>query len=355
MKRERARIGVIGTGWWATFAHLPSLSQYADAELIGVADVNVAKARQAAERFGAEAAFGDHRALLDLKPDGVVIATPHDTHFELARDALQVGCDVMIEKPMVVDPAHGRELVTLARKKGCNLHVGYPYPYTRHSQLLRSMIRDGELGDLLFAASLFATSPYQFYRGNTEFAGDPADGAMWGPGKDTYSDPARGGGQMLTQVTHSASLLFFLTGLRPAEVHAFTGNYDTRVDVWDAVNFRTRDGVTASVASVGAVPLTQKPVEEHRIFGGKGYALIDTAKGTLAIFFEDGSVREETPLSEAERYPLHQTSRQLVDVILGRSPVVVSGDLGLLTVEFLAAALEAARSGRVVAMPDERL
>ena len=35
---ERARVGVIGTGWWSTFAHLPSLSTYDAAELIGVAD-----------------------------------------------------------------------------------------------------------------------------------------------------------------------------------------------------------------------------------------------------------------------------------------------------------------------------
>jgi predicted dehydrogenase len=350
--RKPARIGVIGTGWWATFAHLPSLADYPDAELIGVADVNLDKAQQAAERFGAAAAFNDHRALLALKPDGVVIATPHNTHFELARDALLAGSDVMIEKPMTIEPAHACELVELARTQGRNLHVGYPYPYTRHSQLLRRTIRDGELGELLFATSLFATSPYQFYRGNTDFAGEPGSGAMWGPGKDTYSDPARGGGQMLTQVTHSASLIFFLTGFRPAEVHAFTDNYDTRVDVWDAVTFRTNEGACASIASVGTVPLTQKPVEEHRIFGNKGYALIDTAKGTLTIFFDDGSVREEPPLSAEEQYPLRQTSRQLVDTILGRSPVVVSGDLGLLTVQFLAVALESAREGRVVTMPN---
>ena len=108
MPGKHARVGVIGAGWWSTFAHLPSLSTYPDAELIGLADANPDKAAKAAERFGVPQSFSDHRELLALKPDVVLIATPHDTHHQLAKDALQAGAHVMIEKPMVVDPAHGR-------------------------------------------------------------------------------------------------------------------------------------------------------------------------------------------------------------------------------------------------------
>jgi predicted dehydrogenase len=351
MAERRARIGVIGTGWWSTFAHLPSLSTYPDAELIGVVDINLSKAQQAAERFGAGQAFADHCELLALKPDGVVIATPHTTHFELARDALLAGADVMIEKPMVVDPSHGRELIRIAHERGRTIHMGYPYPFTRHCRLLRDRIAAGELGDVLFTTGLFATSVLEFYRGQTDYAGEPDAGAMWGPGTDTYSDPAQGGGQMLTQVTHAASLMFHLTGLRPTKVHAFTDTYDTRVDVWDAINFTTATGASGTVSSTGTVPRTQKVIEEYRIFGSEGHALLSTSRGTLSIHLNDGRTREEPSLSDDERYPLHDTSRQLVDTILGRGPALVSGELGLLTVEFLAAALESARTGQVVTLP----
>ena len=353
MANKRARVGVIGAGWWATFAHLPSLSTYPEAELIGLADANSEKAAQAAEKFGVLRHFTNHRELLALKPDVVLIATPHNTHYPLAKDALLASADVMIEKPMVVDPAHGRELVAIAREKGLHLHVGYPYPYMRHSRLLRGLIEAGDLGDILFVTSLFATSVLSFYRGDTAYAGAPEAGAMWAPGTTTYSDPTRGGGQMLTQVTHASSLLFFLTGLRPTDVHAFTGNHDTQVDVWDAVNFRTASGACGSVASTGTVPNNQKVIEEYRIFGSKGHAALDTSKGTLEIFFNDGTVRKETPLADDEFYPAHLTSRQLVDTFLGKSPVHASGDLGLVTVEFLAAALESARTGQVVELPKE--
>jgi predicted dehydrogenase len=345
---DSVRIGVIGTGWWATAAHLPALVAHPAAEVVGVADLDLAKARQTADRFGVARAFADHRDLLALRPDGVVVVTPHDTHFSLVRDALLAGCDVLVEKPMVVEPAHARELVALARAQGRHLHVGYPYPYTRHNRLLRDLIRDGALGRVLFATSLFATQPVHLYRAEPVVSEEPLAGAMWYPGADTYSEPSRGGGQLLTQVTHSASLLFFLTGLRPVAVHAFTDTYDTRVDVWDAVTFRTADGAVGSIASTGTVALTQQTVEEIRVFGSAGHAAVDTTRGTLTVYLNDGTVREEPPLAADERYPLRQTAQHLVDVLLGRADVHVSGDLGLLTVEFLAAARESARSGRIV-------
>lgn len=348
MADQRARIGVIGTGWWCTMHHLPNLTAHPDAEIIGVADANLDKARKAADKFGIPRAFGDHRELLALKPDGVLIATPHYTHYELARDALLAGADVMVEKPMVVEPAHGRELVALARRTGRNLHVGYPYPYTRHCQTLHNLIRAGDLGEILFATCLFATQVHDLYKGKTDVA---TPGAMWGPAEGTYSDPGKGGGQALTQVTHSASLLFFLTGLRPVAVHAFTGNYDTTVDVWDSFHFRTASGAVGSVTSTGTVSAKQDTVEEFRIFGSKGHALLDIRNRTLVICYNDGRIQTEEPLALAEQYPTHATSHRLVDCILGRAPVMVSGELGLLTAEFVGAALESARRGVTVSIP----
>ena len=67
----KARIGIIGTGWWATHAHLPSLTTYADADVIGVADIDGDRARLTAETFAVERAFSDHHELLALKRAGV--------------------------------------------------------------------------------------------------------------------------------------------------------------------------------------------------------------------------------------------------------------------------------------------
>ena len=109
---------------------------------------------------------------------------------------------------------------------------------------------------------------------------------------------------------------------------------------------------SGTIASTGTVPRTQRVIEEYRVFGSEGHALLDTSNGTLVIHANDGRTQVEPPLTDEERYPLHQTSRQLVDTILGRGPALVNGALGVLTVEFLAAALESARTGTVVTMPE---
>jgi predicted dehydrogenase len=335
---ERARIGVIGAGWWATSYHLPALVAHPRAEVVAVVDLDVRKAEEAARRNGVPLAFTDHRRLLETGIDGVVVATPHDTHFALARDALEAGADVLVEKPMVIDPEHGRELVRLARSRGRRLHVGYPFPYTRHAQLLHDLVRDGRLGTVLTATGLFATSVLPLYRGTVDATMHVSEGTLWPTGRETYSSPERGGGQLLTQVTHCASLLLFLSALRPESVFCASDDYDTTVDVWDGLVFTSAGGAVGTVTSTGTVADQERRIEEYRLFGSQGHASLDTRAGTLRIDLYDEPALEPAPLETHEVYPAHAPATRLVDAIVDDAPVVATGELGLLTVELLAAA-----------------
>jgi predicted dehydrogenase len=353
---SRARIGLIGAGWWATSFHLPALVRHPHAELVAIADVDAQRAETAARRVGGAASFTDHRPLLELGVDGVVIATPHDTHFALARDALAAGIDVLVEKPMVIEPEHGRELVRLARDRGRRLHVGYPFPYTRHAQALRQLVQDGDLGEVLTATSLFATALLPLYQGVIGTRMDVNENTLWPTGRNTYSDPAHGGGQLLTQVTHCASLLLYLSGHRPRTVFAQSGMYGTRVDVWNGIVFKTDTGAVTSIASTGTVGQQEHRVEEYRLFGSAGHALLDTRAGTLRVEFNNGRTLEPPPLDADEIYPAHAPAERLVDALVAGKPVLVPGELGLLTVELLAAASASARTDRPVTLDlDETL
>lgn len=344
----KARVGIIGTGWWATHAHLPSLTTYADAEVIGVADIDGKRARVTADAFGIENAFADHHELLALEPDAVIIVTPHHTHYQLVKDALNAGADVMVEKPMVLDPAQAWELVELAQQKNLHLHIGYPFPFTRHSRRLRNLIQAGEFGDILLTSTIFATIVHDFYQGHTDIFGEIHEGALWAPGTETYSKVAKGGGQLHTQVTHAASHVFFLTGMKPVSVAGFQGKRDTEVDEWDAISFQTETGSAGTVASTGSVGRGSSTVEGSSIFGTRGHARIDIHKGLLDIVMYDGRSIIEPPLEPHEIYPRQATSRQLVDTFLGRSPAVAPGELGALTVDFLDAARRSAETGQIV-------
>jgi predicted dehydrogenase len=352
----RARVGIIGTGWWATSYHLPTLAEHPRAELVGVADVDPQRAEAAARRHRIPTWVADHHALLDLGLDGVVIATPHDTHYALTRDALEADADVLVEKPMVIEPEHARELVRLARRLGRRLHVGYPFPYTRHARALRALVEQGALGELLTASGLFATSVLPLYRGVIDQPMHVSDGTLWPTGASTYSDPALGGGQLLTQVTHCASLLLHLTGWQPRTVFAQTSNYDTRVDVWDGIVFKTDAGAVGTIASTGTVALHECRVEQYRLFGSAGQAMLDTAAGTLRVDLYDGETVEPSALEPDEIYPARAPAARLVDALVGDEPVLVPGELGLLTVELLAAARKSSDADEAVTLDlDEAL
>ena len=62
---ERARIAVVGSGWWATANHLPALTARADVDVAALCDTDECKARNAADHFGVEKIYTDLGVMLD--------------------------------------------------------------------------------------------------------------------------------------------------------------------------------------------------------------------------------------------------------------------------------------------------
>jgi predicted dehydrogenase len=96
----RARVGVVGAGWWSTRVHLPSLFEYDRAELVGVADVDLQRATRAADAFGCRA-FATLTELIECGVDAVIVATTHGSHYSLTKEAIVAGADVLVEKPAI--------------------------------------------------------------------------------------------------------------------------------------------------------------------------------------------------------------------------------------------------------------
>jgi UDP-2-acetamido-3-amino-2,3-dideoxy-glucuronate N-acetyltransferase len=96
-------------------------------------------------------------ALIDVltRPDieGIVIATPAETHFRLVREALLAGKHVLVEKPLVLEEEEGEELIDLAEKKNCVLMVGHLLQYHPIFKRLKELARNGELGRINYIYS----------------------------------------------------------------------------------------------------------------------------------------------------------------------------------------------------------
>ncbi len=143
-------VGVVGCGYWGknlvrNFSELGSLELVCDATAAGRA---TAAALAPATRF-----VTDYAALLDSDISGIVIATPAETHYELARLALEAGKDVFVEKPLALDYDQGTQLVRLAEDRSLILMVGHVLEYHPAVVKLRNMVHDGALGRVQYIYS----------------------------------------------------------------------------------------------------------------------------------------------------------------------------------------------------------
>jgi predicted dehydrogenase len=119
---ERLRAGVVGTGHMGQY-HVLVYAELADAELVGVADIDADRAKSVASRYETEA-FGDHRDLIG-RVDVASVAVPTEQHFHVARDLLEAGISVLVEKPMTPTLEEARELFAVSQRCGAILHVGH--------------------------------------------------------------------------------------------------------------------------------------------------------------------------------------------------------------------------------------
>lgn len=104
-------------------------------------------ARQLAERFAIPDAFDDVAAMLrTVRPDVVHITTPPQSHFSLARQCLEGGCHVYLEKPFTVTAAETEALLQLAQKSHLKLTAGHNLQFTPEMLEMRQYVAAGFLG-----------------------------------------------------------------------------------------------------------------------------------------------------------------------------------------------------------------
>src|SRR5947209_1436411 len=127
------RIAVVGAGYWGV-NHVRNFYELGALEM--VCDSSKASAEKIAANFPGVRIESDLRSVLDdEKVRGVVIATPAETHYEMAVAAIEAGKDVLVEKPLTLEVVEGRRLVEFAAKRGAILMVGHLLEY--HPAVLR--------------------------------------------------------------------------------------------------------------------------------------------------------------------------------------------------------------------------
>jgi len=148
------RVCVIGCGYWG-----PNLVRnFCSANgkrMVVCADLKKERRDFMKERFPGVKVVSDWGKLLsDGAIDAVAIATPVSTHYQFAREAIEAGKHVLIEKPMTATIKEARELCSLARERNVVLMVDHTFIYTGAVRKMKEIIASGELGDVLYFDSV---------------------------------------------------------------------------------------------------------------------------------------------------------------------------------------------------------
>jgi predicted dehydrogenase len=343
----KARIGVIGAGWWAVVNHIPVLQKLPDCEVVAVNRLGAAELAAVTEKFGIAAGYEDYREMLAEVPmDGVVVSSPHTLHFEHAKAALEKGCHVLVEKPLTTSAADARALVALAKAEGRQIVVPYGWnfqPFADEARRLAAGVGRVEHVVLQMANAL-----------EDLFAGEPmieTEGAMFRPPPSTWADPKRAGGFGWGQLVHALGLMFRVVDIAPVEVFAMTGASRAGVDYYDAAAVRFAGGATGAVSGAATLPKGRPVQIDLRIFGSEGMLVLDIERERVELRRRDGRDEVVALAPGAGGYECESPLRVFVD-ICNATPVEnpADGVVGARAIELLDAMYRSAASGRAEAV-----
>jgi predicted dehydrogenase len=145
-KRE-VRFGIIGCGGIANGFHMKDLGQIPEARLVACADIRPAVAKAFAEKWKAEASYGDYSKLLAREDvDAVIVATHHETHAAIAIEALEAGKHVLVQKPLTTRMEDADRFVAAAEARPGQKVQCFPFNWTHGVVEAIRLLREGAIG-----------------------------------------------------------------------------------------------------------------------------------------------------------------------------------------------------------------
>ncbi len=147
------KIGIIGLGYWGpnlvrNFAANKKVSE------ITACDVKEDRLEMIKTRFPSVKLTRNYQDLLNSDLDAIIIATPVDTHFKFAKEALLAGKHVWVEKPLTSTSAQARELIRIADSGNLKLFVDHTFLYTGAVRKIKELVDNDELGDIIYFDSV---------------------------------------------------------------------------------------------------------------------------------------------------------------------------------------------------------
>lgn len=284
------RVGIIGASF-AKAAYLPALRHVPTSEVVAVASARLESARSAADEFGVAHAYADWREMIkNHELDLVCIATPTDTHAEMALAALDAGAHVLCEKPTAMDAGEAAAMRDRAAELGRIGVLGHELRFNPNRMKIAELVQSGAIGEIRHVHITNITPGWA----------DPAAR----PKNDWWSLADRGGGRLGANGSHQTDLLRWWFGEAQAVMGRAVTMIPNRVDPksgepWTA----TADDVVHMSLELERTPFAEvflSGVARHnmgnitQIFGSEGTILLSNDDEKLMLAAPGGEFEDVT-------------------------------------------------------------
>lgn len=143
------KIGIVGCGTAVKY-HIPGLQRINKTEIIGVCDVIGEKAKTVANEYGIKNSYTDLTKMVEeQKPDVIHVLTPWDTHADVSIKAMELGCHVLVEKPMALKLRDADRMISAAESNNIKLCINHNYLFYPIVRKALSLIKNGAIGNIV--------------------------------------------------------------------------------------------------------------------------------------------------------------------------------------------------------------
>jgi predicted dehydrogenase len=340
---EKLKFGLIGSGSQGRYL-CESLLMTDVAALVACADLDLEKARDAADFLGADQAYGSAEEMLaEADIEAVIVATIHDQLQPCAMQAVAAGKHALVEKPMALDAASGRELADAAKSAGVNVMVGYSLRFLPERVLMKQLLDRGAVGEM------------------THIIGGQLIGNMGG----WLNERAHGGGPLLYVGSHALDTVLWVADRPVKRVYAAVEWKDgSDVEASADITIQFEGGLTALVSTsqrmggrygwldvIGSAGRVRAQWESPGLFIESSALPEYSRPTTIEVSSPAGLLAPLQPEARGRmsgfKY-LHTWATELTEfcnsITEGRAPSV-SADDGVRTLEVIDAVFESAQTG----------
>ena len=308
-------VAVIGCGSWGR-NHARVYSEHPQASLIAVSDINPQTAETIATKYQTKHYTDPAKILANPDIELVSICTPTITHYDIAKQAIEAGKHVLVEKPMTNTTREAIELIKLAEKNNVKLTIGFVERFNPAVQEAFKQIAEEKLGKIILAHT-----------------------------RRVSRNPVRIGdvGVIKDLAIHDIDITCSLFHDPPLTVHATAGKIAHRYEDYANINVGFTDNRTAFIETNW---LTPRRVRTLTVTGTEGIINVEYATQQITIENTDKATTPFLPYKE----PLYTELDHLINAAINDTQPMITGRDGLRALQICEAALESAAHNKTISI-----